>query len=176
MLLSRHPDFPCTAAASIQAGAARTDGRLILRYAVEGGPGLFIPPPADPVRTDGLWRHTCFEAFVRAPGAPAYFEFNLAPSGQWAAYSFTGYREGMAPLAIPPPAMTWRATDNGHELTAEVDLSPVPELGDGPWDVALTTVIEETDGRTSYWALAHPPGKPDFHSPDGFALSLPGPS
>jgi hypothetical protein len=34
-------------------------------------------------------------------------------------------------------------------------------------------VIEETNGRLSYWALAHPPGKPDFHHSDCFALELP---
>ena len=36
-------------------------------------------------------------------------------------------------------------------------------------------VIEAVDGSVSYWALAHPAGKPDFHHPDGFALQLPPP-
>ena len=36
--------------------------------------------------------------------------------------------------------------------------------------------IEEASGRISYWALKHPPGRPDFHHPDGFALELPPPS
>lgn len=125
------------------------------------------------MRTDGLWRHTCFEAFIRPAGADAYFEFNLAPSGQWAAYRFSGYREGMAPLEIPAPRIAWRNTDQGNELTAEVDLSSVPELAGAVWDAALTAVIEGTDGRTGYWALAHPAGKPDFHDRTGFALSLP---
>src|SRR3546814_9971873 len=42
----------------------------------------------------------------------------------------------------------------------------------GPVRVALSAVIEETDGTKSYWALRHPPGKPDFHHPDCFALAL----
>ena len=33
--------------------------------------------------------------------------------------------------------------------------------------------IEDIDGGISYWALAHPAGKPDFHHPDSFALILP---
>jgi hypothetical protein len=33
-------------------------------------------------------------------------------------------------------------------------------------------VIEETNGNKSYWALAHPAGKPDFHHADGFAYEL----
>jgi hypothetical protein len=33
-------------------------------------------------------------------------------------------------------------------------------------------VIEAADGSLSYWALRHPPGKPDFHHRDAFALEL----
>jgi hypothetical protein len=35
-------------------------------------------------------------------------------------------------------------------------------------------VIEDDQGRISYWALAHPASKPDFHHRDGFALVLAG--
>jgi len=38
--------------------------------------------------------------------------------------------------------------------------------------VALASVIEAGDGTLSYWALRHPPGKPDFHHPDGFVLGM----
>jgi len=41
---------------------------------------------------------------------------------------------------------------------------------DGPH--GLSAVIEDISGGTSYWALAHPPGKPDFHHADGFALEF----
>ena len=37
----------------------------------------------------------------------------------------------------------------------------------------LTAVIETLDGAISYWALAHPAEKPDFHHPDSFILILP---
>jgi hypothetical protein len=33
-------------------------------------------------------------------------------------------------------------------------------------------VIETLDGSLSYWALRHPPGKPDFHHSESFALEL----
>jgi hypothetical protein len=39
--------------------------------------------------------------------------------------------------------------------------------------IGLTAVLEQTDGTKSYWALAHPPGKPDFHDPACFALEFP---
>ena len=41
--------------------------------------------------------------------------------------------------------------------------------------VGLSVVIEDTDGTKSYWALAHPPGAPDFHHPTCFAATLPAP-
>ena len=41
------------------------------------------------------------------------------------------------------------------------------------WRLGLSAVIEDTSGGKSYWALAHPPGKPDFHHADCFALELP---
>jgi hypothetical protein len=44
--------------------------------------------------------------------------------------------------------------------------------GDRPWRLALTAVIEHATGALSYWSLHHPPGPPDFHHPDGFALKI----
>jgi hypothetical protein len=41
--------------------------------------------------------------------------------------------------------------------------------------VGLSAVIEEVDGSKSYWALRHPPGQPDFHHRDCFALRLEAP-
>jgi hypothetical protein len=171
-----HPATPSDAVSAITVEAVRAaPGRLTLSYRVTGA-DLAIPQPAAPERTDELWRHTCFEAFLRAPGAKSYVEFNLAPSGQWAAYSFEGYREGMAPLdGIAPPAIACRATPDGFELAAGLDLSGVPDLAGRPWRLGLSAVIEETSGRTSYWALAHPAGRADFHHDDGFALDLPAP-
>ena len=36
--------------------------------------------------------------------------------------------------------------------------------------LALSPVIE--DGALSYWALRHPPGRPDFHHQDAFTLEI----
>ncbi len=47
---------------------------------------------------------------------------------------------------------------------------------DEDWTLALSTVIEATDGTKSYWALAHAPGPPDFHNPDCFTATLPAPT
>lgn len=170
--LVRHPDTPCDAVTEIDVGITRVaPGALKLTYVVRGELGrLVLPPPARPSRTDELWRHTCFEAFARAPGAEGYLEFNFAPSGQWAAYRFDGYRQGMR-LAedVVLPNVALRKGPGWLELTALAD------VGDGPVRLGLSAVIEAADGRRSYWALRHPPEKPDFHHPDCFAVEIPAP-
>jgi len=150
----------------------RETGVLALRYLVSGDmAGVVLPPPAAPVRTDELWRHTCFEAFVGAPDQAAYEEINLAPSGQWAAYRFDGYRQGMAPLEpFEPPGVSVMRTAGGLELSATLHLD---SLAGSLWRLGLSAVIEEAGGQISYWAAAHPAGRPDFHHRDGFAVELP---
>src|ERR671912_1155675 len=73
--------------------------RLALRYRVGGDlDAIELPPPGAPRRADGLWLHTCFELFLRAPAEAGYVECNFAPSGEWALYRFSDYRAGMAPV------------------------------------------------------------------------------
>lgn len=120
-----------------------------------------VPPPAPPRFVDGLWQHTCFEVFAARPGMPGYHEFNLSPSGEYAVYSFTGYRAGMTQLKLVPSIFF-----QGNRLEARIPLKSPLLLG-------LSAVIEEKSGRKSYWALKHAPGRPDFHHPEAFALNLP---
>jgi len=173
-LLNRHPDSPCAAVTRIEAFVARPrGGALALRYLVTGAiRELRLPPAAASVRADELWRRTCFEAFVRAPVGEGYYEFNVSPSTQWAAYRFDGYRQGMRPAeGIGAPQVEVRSTAKRFEM--DVTLALPDSLADAPWRLGLSAVIEAADGRISYWALAHPPGKADFHHADGFALELP---
>ena len=42
------------------------------------------------------------------------------------------------------------------------------------WPAILVATVGNTvGGAISYWALAHPAEKPDFHHPDSFVLTLP---
>jgi hypothetical protein len=127
-----------------------------------------IPEPREPGRKDELWRSTCFEAFLRAEGGEAYREWNFAPSGDWAAYDFKRYREGMAEADVAEPYirmednLTWWALGASIAVDAE-----------RTWQLGLSAVLEETDGTKSYWALAHPNAdKPDFHLADCFVAKL----
>ena len=129
------------------------------------------------VRRDELWRHTCCEIFIACHGQAAYHEFNFAPSGAWAAYAFTRYREGRplpAARELPlVPEVTARQAENQLELGASIRLDRLsPQHARAKLSLAVSTVIEDRDGGLSYWALRHPLGRPDFHHPDAFALEL----
>lgn len=161
-----HTDTPSPAVEAIEVRLER-DGRwLRLRYTVLGDPAAIVwPPVTAPRRADDLWRHTCFEAFV-SDGA-GYVEYNLSPSGQWATYRFDDYRQGMREAA--------EVTENDglDEAAGVAELQARLVLPQGAERIGLSAVIENRDGGFSYWALAHPSAKPDFHHPDSFLLELP---
>ena len=146
---------------------------LLLRYRVFDGQDVVIPAAAPPGRSERLWESTCFELFVRPSGGNFYVEFNASPSGQWAAYAFDSYRRAMRnlPVAIVPHVEFVEAAALCYDV--DVNFSDLPP---GPLHIGLSAVIEETDGTKSYWALRHPPGPPNFHHPDCFALALPPPA
>lgn len=175
--LHPHPDTPCPIVDAITVEIVRpAPGRLMLTYALAGRVGAIRwPGPATPVRTDGLWRHTCCEAFLRDDGGDGYREFNLSPSTAWAAYRFVSYRSGMrAADDVAAPSITTRFAPDRVVVEAVVTLADLAEAEHGRiWRLGLSAVIEDADGRLSYWALAHPPGQPDFHHADGFAAALP---
>jgi len=176
--LVAHPSTPSEVVRCV-AASARLVGPQSLRFAyvLEADPRRVRLPPtiADAGRADGLWAHTCFEAFVALEGSPRYVELNFSPSGQWAAYSFDAYREGMLPALDAAPRLTLRRRAERLELQAEVRLSGALSLLSSSHlrlRVALSTVVEDQEGRLSYWALRHPAGRPDFHHSDSFSLVL----
>ena len=173
MHLVCHPASPSRQIEAVEARFARQSGnRLWLRFHAEGPLDvLILPDPAPSIRTDGLWKTTCFEAFLRVPDMPAYLEFNLSPSGAWAAYRFEDYRSRMADLLLAqPPDIGCDASDSHFALEAVLALPP--EWAAQPLALGLSAVIEEADGYKSYWAISHPPGAPDFHHKDCFAAQL----
>jgi len=171
-----HPAAPPAAAiGEVSVLLARIGDALIIKYVLEGDLSqLQLPEPRPPVRSDGLWRHTCFEAFIGRDGADEYWEFNFSPSSAWAAYHFTAYREGMAPLMKgTAPAITSTAAARRLEVEVTVDLTWFArgEIALGA-RLGLSAVIEDRNHGLSYWALAHPAEKPDFHHAAGRVLAL----
>ena len=156
--LVRHPDTPPGAIHVVEAELERAADGAVARFRAIGDVSrLVVPPPAAAERADGLWRTTCFELFVSGEG-PGYLEFNLSPSGAWAAYQFDGHRNGMSHLKAN---VDIKISSDKKSLTL---ISKIEYEFPDCARVGLTAVIEEADGAIRYWATAFAPGKPDFHA------------
>jgi hypothetical protein len=178
-VLTAHPSTPNDAVRSVRVQVREAEPDiLVFHYSLDADMShVRIPASGAGERADLLWKHTCFEAFVAPadlPGYPGYHEFNFSPSLDWAIYRFSAYREGMSPAEIgQAPKITVRQAEKGLELQSTVRLGHLPDLRDARHlRIALAAVIEDEEGRLSYWGQRHPPGKPDFHHPNGFALEV----
>ena len=185
-VLACHPSTPCPAVRRLAVAVRRGSGSLVLNYRLEGDIGALDIPPAGPAhRADGLWQTTCFEAFITVlpqtgsvlQTEPAldggYDEFNFSPSTAWAAYAFTGYRQGMAAVDLVEPVNIAVLRDaDWLELAASINLDGLPLAEEDALLLGLSAVVQAQHGRLSYWAMAHPEGKPDFHHPGSFVFKL----
>lgn len=177
-----HPATPCPVPLHISATLALAGTEegpgLLLRYDVLGDMArLRIPEAVTPGAADGLWQHTCLEAFMALPGEQAYREFNFSPSGQWAAYRFSAARVRQAhddaAQPVVTPALSCHQTTRTLQLEAWLPSHALPAARAGqPLLIGLSAVIETTDGQLSYWGLHHPGERPDFHHPGARTLSL----
>lgn len=175
-----HPQSPMPAIEAVRVRAERTgDRQMSVTYTVVGDISTIVMPLImAQERADDLWRTTCFELFLSQPDGVSYMELNFSPCSRWAAYYFSGYRTGQRDLAlVSVPRLDLRVSTGSLELGVELDLACVaPEKVDIDWQAGLSAIIEARDGAKSYWALAHPPGDPDFHHRDCFAALLEAPA
>lgn len=150
----------------------QTEGVLQLRYEINGAlQDLSLPKKMNPLRVDGLWETTCFELFLKEPSSDRYCEFNFSPSSSWAAYQFSDYRDGMENLELPKaPDISLDLSDS--RVAIEVTLVLPDTLRKTPLNASFSAVIANNSGSKSYWALSHPPEKPDFHHKDCFTHQL----
>lgn len=157
------------------------DGALKLDFRLRAPRrALAMPPRTNPGRQDGLWRHSCCEAFIGLPGETAYREFNFSPSGSWALYDFADER---VLLPLPEvkghgdaPGVQCERRRHAWRLRARIPAELLPKRPPGaPLLLGLAAVVEERRGGLTYWALAHPCPRPDFHHPGGRVLIWSGP-
>lgn len=169
--LMAHPAHPPGRTTAVEAKVIGFDADwLRVRWRVDGAQDLVVPPFAGRGRADELWKTTCFELFLRPENGAAYSELNLSPSERWAAYDFTGYREGMAMRpASREPDCTMRLGSSFAIFDAAIPRDVLPAM---PAAANFACVLEEAGGTVSYWALAHPDAGPDFHAPACFTATL----
>jgi len=173
--LECHPSTLREAALAIKALVRRpADAEMRITFRLDGDLSrIRIPAPRTPRIAGDLWQHTCFETFIAVEGQSAYHEFNFAPSGEWAVYEFSSYRNGSL-LADEEmrPLIAVNSSDSRLELDAQVHLDRISRgYQAASLRVGLAAVIEDNVGL-SYWALRHPSGRPDFHDAHGFTMRL----
>lgn len=169
MELPPHPQSPWSPW-RVTCEVSRAAGAIDLRFRVAGDLAVLVVPPVAPaVRTDELWRTTCFELFVAEAAGDRYVEFNLSPSGAWAAYRFDRYREGMIAIGLDDDTRIAWSIDSGEARLRAVIPWPIDAVR-----FNCSAVLEHADGRRAYLALAHPAGAPDFHAPACFVGRLGG--
>jgi hypothetical protein len=165
------PAVPLRLAAAVRVAA----GELSCTFVLQAPLALLrLPAAGAGARRDELWRHTCFELFMSPAGQSLYYEFNFAPSLEWAAYRFADYRRGMRPAPLAQPPRLTR-TDAPGELTlaAAIAIGELADIAAAPrLALGLAAVLEEQGGTLSYWALQHPAARPDFHQRQAFTLEL----
>ena len=153
----------------------RMETQLSIRYAVTREiDSLLLPAFSNsPTRKHDLWRATCFEFFLAVKDQPAYWEFNMSPSGDWNVYAVDAYRqvnmrEESAFTQLP---FNFQKTDRELRLDISVDLSKIIQTGQ-EIQAGITTILQTMDDNESYWALAHPGVQADFHLRESFLIKL----
>lgn len=161
------PGTSCPAVKSLTVQAVRSGTNLRLLYKLEGDiAALKIPPQSASTPTDDLWKHTCFELFFMELGEDSYQEYNFSPSTAWNHYYFSDYREKVEGAKNRPVIKTLQSATT-LQLAVEVSLGTEEEL-----DAALAAVIEDANGKLTYWALRHTCEEPDFHDSGAFAAEI----
>lgn len=169
-LLQPFEQRPDLATCQLRGAAIWRSGKLRLTFVFHGPTHTLKLPAAAGAQTrrDGLWQSTCFEAFIGCPGDQAYWEFNLAPNGDWNFYALSGYRENLRPVSLmSAPAYCLRRSSSQLEIACELDLSPLMAANQ-ELELSLTAVLEQQQLGCSYWAWHHCGAAADFHIRDSF--------
>lgn len=168
--LRPHPESAALGEFVLEVELERQEGALLLGYTLQGElERLRLPDAGAVLPPQRLWAHTCFELFLAREGSGGYREFNFSPSGQWAFYAFSAYRQPTPTPEPPAPCQRWHRAPSCLSLRVRLSPESLPS-GRGALRLGLAAVLEGHGGAFSWWALAHPPGRPDFHAPEGFAL------
>lgn len=157
--------------ASVVVTVRRRESSLFIRCRMLGDiSGVQISGNLPAARADNLWRHTCAELFLGVADNQDYCEFNFSPSTQWAAYQFSGYRNGMQVLQCQPPCIQLSRSE--RSLDWHITLELPDKYRTLPLQTGLCMVVEDQAGKCSYWALQHHGLQPDFHRREGWSFRI----
>ncbi|MBN2801686.1 MAG: hypothetical protein JXR91_01195 [Deltaproteobacteria bacterium] len=121
------------------------------------------------LRTDELWKHTCFEIFIGTEDSDEYWEFNFSTSGKWNCYHFDNYRKEMT--QEPDTALLmFSAIQDNQDALFNIKVKLPKNLANKNKLLSSPAVIVESiqNGMRNfeYYASSHKNNKPDFHRKD----------
>ncbi len=122
-------------------------------------------------RRDQLWKTTCFEFFLAMKKTKAYWEFHLAPTGDWNVYFLEDYRTNLKEekRIVSRFPCVFDRSKNGLIVKMQIEGN---RLGIQDWSEALamaSVVLKDRSGQCTYWAPEHPKDKADFHDRKHYA-------
>ena len=140
----------------------------------QGEPLVVHPSPRLDEKTLGLWDRDVCELFV-APGPAAprrYFEFEVAPTGEWLDLALEMTNEGRATDWHYRSGMTAAARVRDGEVTLAMRvpfaaLDSATPARDDVWRANLYRCVGAGRSRYLAWLPTHAP-EPNFHVPEKF--------
>ena len=164
MKASLVPFQPCPGVESLRFDLTLvSSGRLAFNVTLTGPTASGLPLIQTPgQRRSGLWNDHCFELFIGKAGSKAYWEWNLAPSGDWQCFQFDQYRANRTlSESLRLDNCSSSCFENTYSLSAEIILISSLIRQRELFKIGICAVIRSQEGL-SYFALRHG-HQPDFH-------------
>lgn len=121
-------------------------------------------------RKIGLWKGTCFEAFLRDQTSGEYLEFNFSGTGQWNVFYFKA--KGQELCEYMPLKLTYHRFIKAKRqriFEFSFKLTDIPFQTDpSKLTLGLSTILCCDDDEVDYFAIEHKQEQPDFHDEHTF--------
>lgn len=155
----------------IRGRIGKKDTTLRLQVVVQSSHSLHWSDLHDsPQRRHELWKSTCLEVFVAVEQRAEYWEYNLAPNGDYQIYAFSDYRQGLREEDLQNKITIHSSKHTGqYQLNVDLPLF-TPGL---PLRIGIAAIIHYENEDKQHFALAHTnPQRPDFHQRESFQIRI----
>lgn len=111
-----------------------------------------------------LWRHTCFELFIRDRHGEGYEEINCSPGGRFSRTYLSSYRNvhSVREFHTAPDIICSRQGDSCEYAICFAGIDIVQG------EIAVAVITADDRGTRRFWGMNHRGDIPDFHHDDNF--------
>lgn len=165
----------------IQANIEWVQKSILLSFEIYDPSNIILNPLSEelkPSRRNELWKHTCFEAFLKLPQTTHYFEINQNQSKDWNVYEFSEYRTGMQEskhLMLMQLSTQKSEPQHKTKIISEYQWSQnfLSQNNFETLQVGLCAVIESVHQTIDYYGITHSnKDQPDFHHFNSYKYTL----